>query len=347
MKEIHVNGNKFTIKSDLVIHNTETNEDTLIVDNKNVDINKVDINKVDNKPKRKIIRIAKNKHRNWGDSINEIIFQKLTGNKPLALHYSEDLKEKHYVMCGSIMRITNKFSEIWGTGFLHKDDSIGLNDWLHKHNTCGEKPLIVHAVRGRLTHKKLEKMGIKCPSVYGDPAMIMPYLCNPKRFNKYKYGLIPHYDDYNDNKEYYDKLNERDDINLIDIRIQDGDWKHIIKEICKCEIIITSSLHGLILGDIYVGKSYLFESYMKEIANVNGSKEIQERPCTIYKYLDYASSVHRELQLINRNDFVNDKVTFKPYYYDFDYKSFIDSCPFILLRVKNKMKEFFRNYSNK
>ena len=41
--------------------------------------------------------------------------------------------------------------------------------------------------------------GIECPPIYGDPALLMPYITDYKRKEpKYKYGLIPHYADENE-----------------------------------------------------------------------------------------------------------------------------------------------------
>ena len=64
--------------------------------------------------------------------------------------------------------------------------------------------------------------------------------------------------------------------------MQDYDsWKSVIDQICSCESIASSSLHGLIISDAYhVPNTRILLSTLIEGGD--------------FKYLDYFASVHRE-----------------------------------------------------
>ena len=74
------------------------------------------------------------------------------------------------------------------------------------------------------------------------------YLCNELKNqikNKYKVGLIPHHTSY----EAFAKLTLPSDWILIDPRITSCDF--IFEKICQCELIISESLHGLVVSDSF------------------------------------------------------------------------------------------------
>ena len=86
------------------------------------------------------------------------------------------------------------------------------------------------------------------PDVYGDPAILFPEIYTPKNIQKkYEFGLIIH-KDYNIVKIISNKciINE---IKIIDIKTDD--YKRFIDDICSCEKVISSSLHGIILSEVY------------------------------------------------------------------------------------------------
>ena len=83
------------------------------------------------------------------------------------------------------------------------------------------------------------------PEVYGDPAILTPDYYHPKIEKKYKIGVICHYVDFDDISSKINFKNVRV-INLLTNNIESK-----IDEILSCETLITSSLHGLILGHTY------------------------------------------------------------------------------------------------
>src|SRR5690606_18195137 len=105
-----------------------------------------------------------------------------------------------------------------------------------------EPPKKIVAVRGPLTAQIMRNQKIDCPSVYGDPALLLPKIYNPIIQKKYKYGIIPHYVD----KQNYILQNLTADVRIIDVMCGTN-WKKFINEMLECEYIISSSLHGLIV----------------------------------------------------------------------------------------------------
>lgn len=69
----------------------------------------------------------------------------------------------------------NQDAVVWGTGCT-KEPEKNINNIIHQKYM---RKLDVRAVRGPKTKGALDKLGIKCPEVYGDPAMLMPLIYQP------------------------------------------------------------------------------------------------------------------------------------------------------------------------
>lgn len=134
-------------------------------------------------------------------------------------------------------------------------------------------------MRGPLTRRKLIENGIECPEIYGDPALLMPYLYKPNIKKTFKYGFIAHYADYN-LPQMQKIMKEHPEILYIKFRDYKS-WKDVLDQICSCECIMSSLLHGLIISDAY------------NIPNVRVvlSKNILGGD---FKYKDYFGGVGRE-----------------------------------------------------
>lgn len=209
------------------------------------------------------ICLAWDKGTNFGDAINPILISKLFNSDVVWVDYKY-FPFKYLIAIGSVLQKSNKNSFIWGSGFI-SDSSI-----------CYEKPSKVFAVRGPKTRKKLLDLGIPCPEVYGDPALLLPKIYTPKNSKKYKLGIIPHYVD-KDNT-LLDKFKENDDVLIIDIK--NPNHFEFIDLLYSCEKIASSSLHGLIVSD-----AYKIPSLWIELSNnVKGNG---------FKFLDYFESVGR------------------------------------------------------
>ena len=178
--------------------------------------------------------------------------------------------------------------------------------------------------------------GIKCPKVFGDPVLLLPLIIPfPKINKKYKLGIIPHYIDRS--SSLLNKLNKlKNNKNVIIIDILSGENPNkIIKEISSCHKIISSSLHGIILGDAYNIPSYHVEFSDRVIGKG-------------FKFKDYYLSVNRNYYKINfnANSNLNDILNqLKPYTIKLNLKKLIQVFPYIDPKIKKEsLNKLNNNY---
>ena len=193
--------------------------------------------------------------RNWGDIIAPVILQALTGQVPVLVPRAGG----RVVSVGSIMHKVRENDHIWGTGVI---SPTGYPTLFPK--------VLVHAVRGPKTREVLKALGVEVPELYGDPALLTPYLFDLSCIQKtHDLGIIPHYNDWNALQRFASK-----DVKVIDIC---AGIEPVLREVASCRNILASSLHGLVLGDCFaeraawlqvdtgkrlVGASFKFEDYL-------------------------------------------------------------------------------------
>lgn len=261
---------------------------------------------------KKIVYINASIHpikHNWGDDVSIIIARLISTDKlfiPLSYSFSKEKKEN--ILCiGSIVTwLTNSRSIIWGSGVL-KPEAI-LND----------KPKKVYAVRGPLTREYLIRNGVKCPEIYGDPAMLFPLYYTPNRIKRYKIGIIPHFRDQNN--PILKEITKIASLSILVIDVRDTkNWRSFIDYINSCDIILSSSLHGIIIADSY------------RIPNV--WIELFEGESKRFPFRDYFMSVNKDIQephiIDSRNSF-HAACEFAPLWKapQIDVRPLLDSCPF-------------------
>src|SRR5690606_497331 len=88
---------------------------------------------------------------------------------------------RHTLMTGSIINMSQKKSVVWGSGIIRKNEDIAGGTFL--------------AVRGPRTAARLTELGFTAPTIYGDPAILLPMLYHPGVEKKNKVGVIAHYID--------------------------------------------------------------------------------------------------------------------------------------------------------
>lgn len=166
---------------------------------------------------------------NAGDYFNKYMLGKIY---PANFEYCDNDKVMKDIFAGSILThkaINN--SNCYGAGY--SGDTIQNN-------------IKYKIIRGYLTRNKLKEKGIDTSSlVYGDPGLLASYLFKSKVDKKYKYGIIPHYLEF----EKYKKIELPKGVRLIDIRTDD--IEKLMDEINECEYILSSSLHGIIFSHSY------------------------------------------------------------------------------------------------
>lgn len=193
--------------------------------------------------------------KNVGDNISPIIVHYAAST------YGIDDSQKifgtrHLYGVGSIITAGAQDCTIWGSGLLNSKILGRLNN----------RKLDVRAVRGPLTRIILMDRGYHVPEVYGDPAILMPRLFHPKIEKKYPVSVITH---MNEEKERIEKR-----FHTIDVATDD--YQYFIEEILASDLVISSSLHGIILAETY------------------GVHAVLLRPKTdLFKYFDYYYSTGR------------------------------------------------------
>lgn len=206
---------------------------------------------------------------NWGDDVSKQIVACINPSlRIVQSKYSWNIRNKKDYLCiGSIISwMTTPRSVIWGSGVVYENHKIS------------SIPSSVLAVRGPLTRDYLMKQGIACPEIYGDPALLFPRYYKPVVEKKHKVGIIPHFRDKKN--PLVEQLRCEEGVSVIDV--QDvARWTLFIDRINECEVILSSSLHGIIIADAY------------HIPNV--WVEFAQGEKKRFAFMDYLASVKRDV----------------------------------------------------
>lgn len=252
---------------------------------------------------------------NWDDKLNPALILGLAKMPVANVHGLLGWEDRpSFMVIGSCLRMATPQTMVWGTGFLHNRDQLA------------RPPFSVFAVRGPRTRRKLVEMAIPCPEVYGDPALLYPLLYPVKPEKKYKYGAIHHIREIDVVKQV--DINTEDSVIHIDIR---GGLKEVVDKITSCEVIISSSLHGVICAHAYgvdgywmkpsdlpLGDDFKFNDYFESI----GFGETAPLPVADGGLMDPA--------LLRRQ-------TAPP---RIDGDALIDACPFISAPRKKELRDW-------
>ncbi len=166
---------------------------------------------------------------NFGDRITPYLIKKISGQNPIQT-FNPPFNNSCLFAAGSILQLANKQSVVWGSGFIEEQLTP-----ISVRKIC--------AVRGPLTKKNLDVLEITCPEVYGDPGILLPKYYHPNITKKFKVGIIPHFVDKDCRALSQDK-------SWLIIDVQES-VEEVIDSVLSCEVILSSSLHGLIVADAY------------------------------------------------------------------------------------------------
>ncbi|RXJ45403.1 polysaccharide pyruvyl transferase family protein [Gelidibacter gilvus] len=173
---------------------------------------------------------------NYGDLIGVYLVEKISNKRVIWTHpkrrHIRDFFQPIYLTSGSVLAHVNSKCIVWGSGIINKDQVVKSAKFL--------------AVRGPQTRKNLLAQGYDVPEVYGDPALLMPRYYMPKIEKAFRYGIVPHYNDY---KEVYAMYKAHPDLLVIDLMTNDIELTTDL--FLQCEHIVSSSLHGVIIAHAY------------------------------------------------------------------------------------------------
>jgi len=226
------------------------------------------------------IEIGEDCNHNLGDDLSPIIVNYMLDRNSLSLRMPIDGK-KHLYAVGSIISMGYQKATIWGSGFLEPLSSVRR---IFHHRFL--RKLDIRCVRGPETRKVLVELGHSCPQVYGDPAMLLPLVYRPKAVEKtIDYLLIPH---FSKEKEYKEKIGGGNFGSMIT-----NDYRPLIDKICSSKLVISGSLHGIILAEAYgVPAIFLRDRDAKKDFKYNDYYASTLRPA--YKY---ASTIEEALKM--------------------------------------------------
>lgn len=193
---------------------------------------------------------------NFGDELSRVIVEKMLGRQVKNLPW--DTQEKKLLAAGSIVQFARDGDVIWGSGF--RGDPIPENNF-HR--------LDVRAVRGPKTREFLLKRRIKCPAVYGDPALLMSYLFPEFKTKKpiLDYIIIPNIGEISCFTSYKNVV------------VPTLPWRKIVQKITQSRLVISSSLHGIIVAESFGIPARLLKMTWVE---------------PLFKYQDYYESTGRK-----------------------------------------------------
>ena len=227
--------------------------------------------------------------KNFGDELSPILVEFVSKRK---VQYAS-VSECELIGLGSIFdgvikkiwkrKLTLNFQPIhvWGTGFI-------LNRSVDE--AFIRKNFIVHSVRGEVTHQIINNVdGVS----YGDPGLLSKFLISPQE-KRIKILIMPHIEHKNlpEMKQFINSFSQ--------CRVADltGDPIEVLKQIASADIVISSSLHGLVCADSFgipnirlklsqelKGGDFKFNDYDSSLKRNIGEVTLQHQPSDILKII--------------------------------------------------------------
>lgn len=188
---------------------------------------------------------------------------------------------------------------VWGSGFI-KPPRHRLEGFL--------RPIEPLALRGKISQARMSEILKKEINVpLGDPGLLAPHLLDRKLPKKYRVGIIPHHHDIHN--PLFEKLHaELPDALLIS---PEATAQQVVEQISQCDLILSSSLHGLIIADslnipnawltvsdLLLGGVYKFHDYYSIYGLKPSPIDLRLTPLTIYDLNNIESNYTSRLNII-------------------------------------------------
>ena len=158
--------------------------------------------------------------KNTGDIFTPWLFEQMG----IPYEFSEG---REFIGCGSVFNFAKPNSFVWGAGIHRASDKI-------------PKCYKILAVRGKLTRDLLKMPDL----VLGDPGLLLSKFYKPNVSKKHKVCILSHWTDYSYFKQFENfcpVYNMRQDS-------LDKPIEYIADRICECDMVFSSSLHGIIFA---------------------------------------------------------------------------------------------------
>lgn len=211
---------------------------------------------------------------NFGDELTPDIIWFLFKKETIRV----EVEEADLVAVGSIIEVVNrpraKKMFVWGAGFIESGEPIN------------NPKLIFCAVRGYLTRDRLPSRNKNI--AVGDPGLLSSLVYEKSSSKSDKIGIIPHFVDEDD--RLLKKAKKRPDLyRIISVKSSPQD---VVRQITECRMILSSSLHGLIVADSFG----IPNMHMPLSDKVHGGE---------YKFRDYYSSINRNYISFKKGNLYN------------------------------------------
>lgn len=195
---------------------------------------------------------------NFGDILGPLLVERVL----VDCGASTQVGDGRLVTVGSIMHLAETGDVVWGTGINGKKSLDKL----------AQVDLDIRAVRGPVTRRILTDMGKIVPAVYGDPALLWSKFWPRETYTEkstQSVGIVPNLHDWSRHK------NDPRAINPV------GDVHDVIGQIARCDFIIATSLHGIVIAESFGIPARLIPPTTEPI----------------HKYLDYYGGTGRRLNI--------------------------------------------------
>lgn len=196
---------------------------------------------------------------NLGDYLSPVVVEWMLAQRGLSLDQPV-AQTRFMTTVGSVLGTGLNTTTVWGSGLLKYAYAPHVRPLFKK--------LDVRAVRGPKTAASLRERGYACPDVFGDPAILLPRIYQPKE-HVARCGAL--------------RVSHVKDAALFgddSFGMQTEDYRSYVDAAAAAELVVTSSLHAIILAECYGTPAVLVRSERSDFS--------------LFKYEDWYLSTGRE-----------------------------------------------------
>lgn len=205
---------------------------------------------------------ANNNYTNFGDALSIIMVTALS-NKNIIKAKSQGYVERIAAIGTIGHSLANGKIHVWGTGFGANSNIFNKNtDW---YRAPDFSEFNIHATRGRFSELLLQANKIETSGIYGDPGWLARHLVPETVEKKYELGIIVHLSELKPEtrginaeisdqfKRYHIPEHFKGKIKIIHTYAERSVQGVLdkIREIKSCKRILSTSLHGIIMSEMF------------------------------------------------------------------------------------------------